>query len=107
MSNLITCRQTFSISNHRVFVKDLNEHETVYGGRLLELLDGSASISASRLARVETVTASIDQLNFIAPFKMQDSLCIESYVAGVGTRSIEILLRLSVNISRPANDSSV
>ena len=37
MSNLITCRQTLSISNHRVFVNDLNEHETVYGGRLLEL----------------------------------------------------------------------
>ena len=94
MSNLITCRQTLSISNHRVFVNDLNEHETVYGGRLLELLDGSASISASRLARVETVTASIDQLNFIAPFKMQDSLCIESYVAGIGTRSIEIFTKI-------------
>lgn len=90
----VTCRQTLSISNHRVFVNDLNEHETVYGGRLLELLDGSASIAASRLARVETVTASIDQLNFIAPFKMQDSLCIESYVSGSGHRSIEIFTKI-------------
>ncbi|KRL61536.1 thioesterase superfamily protein [Latilactobacillus fuchuensis DSM 14340 = JCM 11249] len=77
-----------------MFVNDLNEHETVYGGRLLELLDGSASISASRLARVETVTASIDQLNFIAPFKMQDSLCIESYVSGAGHRSVEIFTKI-------------
>lgn len=90
----VTCRQTLSISNHRVFVNDLNEHETVYGGRLLELLDGSASIAASRLARVETVTASIDQLNFIAPFKMQDSLCIESYVSGAGHRSVEIFTKI-------------
>lgn len=94
MIESVTCRQTLSISNHRVFASDLNEHETVYGGRLLELLDGAASIAASRLARVETVTASIDQLNFIAPFKLQDSLCIESYVVGVGHRSIEVFTKI-------------
>ena len=48
MTETITCRQTLAISNHRVFASDLNEHETVYGGRLLELLDGAASIAASR-----------------------------------------------------------
>ena len=80
----LTCRQTLAITSHRVLASDLNEHETVYGGRLLEMLDGTASISAIRLARASNVTASVDELNFLAPFILNDSLCIESYVSGVG-----------------------
>ncbi|KRM26769.1 acyl-CoA thioester hydrolase [Ligilactobacillus acidipiscis DSM 15836] len=73
---------------------DLNEHETVYGGRLLEMLDGTASISASRLAKSVSVTASMDQTNFIAPFGLQDSFCIETYVSGCGKRSIEVFAKI-------------
>ena len=82
----LTCRQTLAITSHRVLASDLNEHETVYGGRLLEMLDGTASISAIRLARASNVTASVDELNF--------SLCIESYVSGVGSRSIEVFAKI-------------
>src|SRR5699024_8474890 len=82
----LTCRQTLAITSHRVLASDLNEHETVYGGRLLEMLDGTASISAIRLARASNVTASVDELNY--------SLCIESYVSGVGSRSIEVFAKI-------------
>lgn len=94
MSQVLTCNQTLSISAHRVFANDLNEHNTVYGGRLLHILDGAASISASRVARSTTVTASIDQVNFIAPFHLHDSLCVESYVTGVGKTSIEVFSKI-------------
>lgn len=90
----LTCNQTLAITSHRVIANDLNEHETVYGGRLLEMLDGTASISVSRLCRSLSVTAAIDNLNFIAPFKLQDSFCIESYVTGVGKRSIEVFVKI-------------
>ena len=90
----LTCRQTLAITSHRVLASDLNEHETVYGGRLLEMLDGTASISAIRLARASNVTASVDELNFLAPFILNDSLCIESYVSGVGSRSIEVFAKI-------------
>lgn len=90
----LTCRQTLAITSHRVLASDLNEHETVYGGRLLEMLDGTASISAIRLARASNVTASVDGLNFLAPFILNDSLCIESYVSGVGSRSIEVFAKI-------------
>ena len=45
------CKETLAITNHRVISEDINEHETVYGGRILEILDGTASTSAARLAR--------------------------------------------------------
>ncbi|WP_420806225.1 hotdog domain-containing protein, partial [Liquorilactobacillus vini] len=57
---------------------DLNEHNTVYGGKLLEVLDGTASISATKFAQQQLVTASVDQFNFIAPFKLKDSFRIIS-----------------------------
>ena len=58
------------------------------------MLDGTASISAIRLARASNVTASVDELNFLAPFILNDSLCIESYVSGVGSRSIEVFAKI-------------
>jgi len=90
----IKCSQTLSISNHRVFSSDLNEHNTVFGGRTLMIIDDNSSIAASRVARIETVTASIDQVNFILPFGLQDSMCTESYVSGVGSRSIEVFTKI-------------
>lgn len=90
----IKCSQTLSISNHRVFVTDLNEHQTVFGGKTLMTIDDNSSIAASRVARIETVTASVDQVNFILPFKLQDSMCTESYVSGAGTRSIEVFTKI-------------
>lgn len=94
MSEPMACRQTLAVTSHRVLAGDLNEHETVYGGRLLEMLDGTASISAARLAKSVSVTASMDQTNFIAPFGLQDSFCIETYVSGCGKRSIEVFAKI-------------
>lgn len=93
MQNL-KCSDTLSISNHRVFSSDLNEHNTVFGGKTLMTIDDNSSIAASRIARIETVTASIDQVNFILPFGLQDSMCTESYVSGVGSRSIEVFTKI-------------
>ena len=86
--------QTLSVCNHRVFSSDLNEHDTVFGGKILAIIDDNSSIPASRVARIETVTASVDQVNFILPFRLQDSMCTESYVSGVGKRSIEVFTKI-------------
>ncbi|SEM33090.1 acyl-CoA hydrolase [Ligilactobacillus sp. WC1T17] len=91
---MITCQQTKTISEHRVINGDLNEHETFYGGRLLAILDGVASIPATKLARCQVVTASVDRVNFLQPFALNDALKIECYVSGVGNRSIEVFAKV-------------
>ncbi|VDG19483.1 acyl-CoA thioesterase [Lactiplantibacillus mudanjiangensis] len=90
----INVSQTLSVSNHRIFSSDLNEHNTVFGGKILSIIDDNSSIPAARIARIETVTASVDQVNFILPFRLQDSMCTESYVSGVGHRSIEVFTKI-------------
>lgn len=90
----ITCNDTLSVSVHRVLTRDLNEHQTVFGGRILEIVDSAASIPAMKVARSTVVTASLDHIHFIRPFHLQDSMCMEAYVSGIGHRSIEVFVKI-------------
>lgn len=89
----LTCHETLSITNHRVFSSDLNEHNTVFGGQTLSMVDNTSSIAASRAAHQVTVTVSMDHLNFIAPFELQDAMVFESYVTGTSHRSLEVFVK--------------
>lgn len=90
----IKCNDTLAVSLHRVFNADLNEHNTVFGGRILELVDGEASVAAMRVTRSTVVTAAMDHVQFLAPFKLQDSMCMEAYVTGLGHRSLEVFVKV-------------
>lgn len=90
----MTCNQTLMVTTHRVFEPDLNEHQTVFGGKILSLVDDSASVAAVRLTHATVVTASFDHVNFIAPFGLNDSLCLEAYVTGTGKRSLEVFVKV-------------
>lgn len=89
----LKCKETLSITNHRVFSSDLNEHNTVFGGRILSMVDDTSSIAASRAIHQVQVTATMDHMNFIAPFVMQDAMVIESYVTGTSHRSLEVFVK--------------
>ena len=90
----INCNETLAVSLHRVFNADLNEHGTVFGGRILELVDGEASVAAMRVTRSTVVTAAMDHVQFLKPFHLQDSMCMEAYVTGVGHRSLEVFVKV-------------
>lgn len=69
----IKCNDTLAVSIHRIRNSDLNEHGTVYGGRILELIDGQASVAAMRVARTTVATVSMDEIQFCdhLTFKIQ------------------------------------
>lgn len=90
----IKCNDTLAVSIHRVRNSDLNEHGTVYGGRTLELIDGQASVAAMRVARTTVATVAMDDIQFLRPFDLQDSMCMEAYVTGLGKRSIEVFAKV-------------
>ena len=46
----INCQQTRIETTHRILNGDLNEHGTLFGGRLLEAVDAEASVAAMRVA---------------------------------------------------------
>ena len=50
-----------------VFPQDTNAYNTLFGGRLLSLMDKAGGIACAKFAHREFVTISIDTLTFIAP----------------------------------------
>jgi acyl-CoA hydrolase len=78
----------------RVFPTDLNNHGTLFGGKILAEMDMLASISASRHARMECVTASMDSVDFLCPIRETDSVCYESFVIWTGTSSMEVFVKV-------------
>lgn len=82
----------FKIS--RVFPTDVNNHETLFGGRLMSHIDDIASISASKLCRVTAVTASTDSVDFLSPIRPTDSVSLESFVTWTGRSSMEVFVKV-------------
>ncbi|OKL36524.1 acyl-CoA thioesterase [Domibacillus mangrovi] len=88
------CRESRVIRTSRIFPNDMNNHNTLFGGRLISDVDQVASISAARHSRRECVTVSIDSVEFLHPVRPIDSVCFESYVTWTGTSSMEVFVKI-------------
>lgn len=92
---VLTCNETRVVQTHRILPPDLNDHQTLFGGKLMSLIDDTASIAVSRFARTnDIVTASMDELHFIHPLNRGHSVCVETYVTGAGRTSVEVFAKV-------------
>ena len=73
---------------------DANVSGNVFGGTILKLIDEVGSIAAVRHARRNVVTASVDQMNFLAPVYIGDLLRVIASVNYVHKTSMEIGVRV-------------
>lgn len=89
------CKETRIHTTHYILPSDTNGHRTLYGGKLMEMIDSVAYISFAKHTRLAGVTASMDQLNFIAPLPEGDAVTIETYVSGVSKHSVEIFVKVT------------
>ncbi len=70
-----------------VFPQDTNSYGTLFGGRLLSLMDKAAGIVASKFAHREFVTISIDTLKFRRPAHKGDLIEIVAKVVYTSTHT--------------------
>ena len=82
------------ISHELVLPNDINVLGNVLGGRVMHLMDMCAAMSAYKHARSAVVTASVDQLDFLAPAKKGDIMILKSAVNYTGKSSMEIGVRI-------------
>lgn len=68
------------INTELVFPSHTNHYGTIFGGRLLELMDMTGGLAAMRFACEEVVTASIEALDFKMPVKLGDILELRARV---------------------------
>lgn len=71
-----------------------NALDTVFGGTVMSWIDISAAIAAQRHSGRDVVTASIDQLSFIAPIRRGWVVNLKASVNFVSRTSMEIGIRV-------------
>jgi acyl-CoA hydrolase len=75
---------------HLVMPPDANTLGTAFGGMVMQWTDLAASMSAMRHARLPVVTASIDQLSFLAPIRIGQIAILTAQVTAVFGTSMEV-----------------
>jgi acyl-CoA hydrolase len=73
-----------------VLPNDANTMGNVLGGRVLHWIDLAAAIVAHRHCRMEAVTASMDEVSFLAPIRVGQMAVIAARMTFVGRTSMEI-----------------
>lgn len=89
-----TCQQTRTISERTVFDGDLNDKQTLFGGKTLSLLDENAGLASFKLVSSKIATAGYDHVNFWRPITTDKYIKIESFVTGVSGRQIEVFTKI-------------
>lgn len=74
--------------------EDTNAAGTIFGGKVLALMDQAAYASACKHARASTVTASINTVNFRTPIYVGDLVTIKARVNYVGKTSMMVGIRV-------------
>ena len=77
-----------------ILPNDSNILGNVLGGKVMHLMDVCAAMSALKHCRNQVVTASVDNLDFLAPSKIGDFLILKSSVNYCGTTSMEVGVRI-------------
>jgi uncharacterized protein (TIGR00369 family) len=70
--------------------QDANSAGNVHGGVIMRLIDEAGGIVANRHARANSVTASVDRIDFLHPVYIGDVLTIGASLNLVGRTSMEI-----------------
>jgi len=86
--------QSQVIMTEMVLPTHTNSLKTVFGGTVMSWIDIAAAISGQRHAQKPVVTASIDDLHFIAPVKSGWVVNLKASVNYVGSTSMEIGVRV-------------
>ncbi|OGP53497.1 MAG: acyl-CoA thioesterase [Deltaproteobacteria bacterium RBG_13_52_11] len=87
-------KDTSVIMSHVVMSQDANVAGNVHGGVIMKHIDTAAGVVASRHARCNAVTASIDKLDFHNPAFIGELLTLTASLNLVGKTSMEIGVRV-------------
>jgi len=83
-----------------VFPADSNGLGNLFGGRLMQFIDLVGAVAAVRHSRAIVVTASMDQLDFVAPVHVGDLLILKASVNRAFRTSMEVGVRAMVEDAR-------
>ena len=77
-----------------VLPEDANSHGSIFGGRVLALIDKCAAIVAMRHARSGVLTASLDSVAFLNPVHVGWIIALEGRINAVFGSSMEVEVKV-------------
>ncbi|MCA9565072.1 MAG: acyl-CoA thioesterase [Myxococcales bacterium] len=80
--------------NELILPQHTNSLGGAFGGVIMSWIDIAAALTAKRHARRVCVTASMDQLDFIAPIREDELVTLKAMVNAVGRSSMEVGVRV-------------
>jgi acyl-CoA hydrolase len=73
-----------------MFPPDANMHGTVFGGKVLQMVDKAASVAAMRHAGKPCVTVAMERVEFLVPIRVGTFLIAQARVNHTGRTSLEV-----------------
>ena len=95
MSERIKKKSTEAKSSIVVFPNATNDFGTMYGGRLIEMMDMVGGICGRRFCGHKVVTASIEDMQFIIPINRGDVIEFVSQVIYTGRTSLIVKTKVT------------
>ncbi len=83
-----------------VFPQDTNPIGTLYGGTALKWMDEVAFLTATRFARCQVVTVSMDRVDFKVPIPQGSIVELVGEVTRVGDTSVTVRVQILLESSR-------
>lgn len=87
-------RETLSVKSSHVLPPDMNNHHTLYGGKLMYYIDDVAALSAMKHSQCRVVTASTDSIDFLHPIRVDNEVCLEAFVTWTHKTSMEVFVKV-------------
>ena len=98
-------KDTLVIMTELVQIGDVNNLQTLHGGRLMYWMDVCSAISASKHAETTVVTASVDNVSFNHAIQLGSLLTIEAKVVRSFKTSMEVHIEVWVHTNYGKNKS--
>ena len=89
-----TVQETANTISHFVTPQDANYYGNVHGGVTMRLIDEAGGVVAARHAHANTVTASVDRIDFHNPGFIGEILTFKASLNLVGKTSMEVGVRV-------------
>jgi acyl-CoA hydrolase len=83
-------RESLSEVADLMFPPDANMHGTVFGGKVLQMVDKAASVCAMRHAGKPVVTVAMERVEFLVPIRVGTFLIASARVNHTGRTSMEV-----------------
>lgn len=79
-----------------VFPNTTNHHNTMFGGKVMEMMDEVAFMTATRFARKSFVTVSCDRIDFKKPIPADTLVELIGRIHYVGNTSVKVTIDIFV-----------